>query len=392
MGKILVIDDERSIRNTLKDVLEYEGYGVELAESGREGVAKCSDCRFDAVMCDIKMPEIDGVEVLNIIKTSYPNLPVLMISGHGNINTAVNCIKHGACDFIEKPIDLNKLIAAIKSAINSDNILKNTAKPITATRKRSGVGVDEIVGNSKPIIHVKNMIDKVAPSEARVLITGDNGTGKELVAKWLHQKSGRCTEPFIEVNCAAIPSDLIESELFGHEKGAFTSAIKDRKGKFYEANGGTIFLDEVGDMSLSAQAKVLRVLQENKISRVGSDKDIDINVRVLAATNKNLKHEIADRNFREDLYHRLSVIEIHVPALKDRIEDLDILVPNFIEKICRDYAIPTKTIDKQAMDELKKMCWSGNVRELKNVVERLIILSGDLITLNDVKLYALGIN
>lgn len=391
MGKILIIDDERSIRNTLKDVLEYEGYGVELAESGREGIAKCNDCRFDAVMCDIKMAEIDGIEVLSIIKTSYPDLPVLMISGHGNIHTAVTCIKHGAFDFIEKPIDLNKLLEAVKIAINTDNIVKNTAKAIPITRKK-GFGVEEIIGESKPIVRVKMMIDRVAPSEARVLITGDNGTGKELVARWLHQKSGRCTAPFVEVNCAAIPSDLIESELFGHEKGAFTSAVKDRKGKFYEAHGGTIFLDEIGDMSLSAQAKVLRVLQENKISRVGGDKDIDINVRVLAATNKNLKQEIAERNFREDLYHRLSVIEIHVPALRERIEDLDLLVPNFIEKICRDYAIPSKSIEKEAIDELKTMPWSGNIRELKNVVERLIVLSDDLITLEDVKLYALGIN
>ena len=383
MAKILVIDDQKSIRNTLKDILEYESHEVLLAENGEEGVELFDKNKFDLVLCDIKMPNMDGMEVLDVIVEKNTDIPVIMISGHGNIDTAVEAIKKGAYDFIEKPLDLNRLLVTVKNAQERKDLVVETK-----VLKRKVSKTYEMVGESEPINHVKEMIDKVAPTDARVLITGQNGTGKELVARWLHEKSSRATQPFVEVNCAAIPSELIESELFGHEKGAFTSAHKQRKGKFEQANGGTIFLDEIGDMSLNAQAKVLRALQENVISRVGSDKDIKINVRVLAATNKNLKEEIKENNFREDLYHRLSVILIHVPSLNDRKEDIPLLTEHFNDEICRDLGITNKTIDESAIVELQKINWTGNIREFRNVIERLIILCPENITSADVKMYA----
>ncbi len=383
MAKILVIDDQKSIRNTLKDILEYESHEVLLAENGEEGVELFDKNKFDLVLCDIKMPNMDGMEVLDVIVEKNTDIPVIMISGHGNIDTAVEAIKKGAYDFIEKPLDLNRLLVTVKNAQERKDLVVETK-----VLKRKVSKTYEMVGESEPINHVKEMIDKVAPTDARVLITGQNGTGKELVARWLHEKSSRASQPFVEVNCAAIPSELIESELFGHEKGAFTSAHKQRKGKFEQANGGTIFLDEIGDMSLNAQAKVLRALQENVISRVGSDKDIKINVRVLAATNKNLKEEIKENNFREDLYHRLSVILIHVPSLNDRKEDIPLLTEHFNDEICRDLGITNKTIDESAIVELQKINWTGNIREFRNVIERLIILCPENITSADVKMYA----
>ncbi|MCW3786108.1 sigma-54-dependent transcriptional regulator [Plebeiibacterium sediminum] len=383
MAKILVIDDQKSIRNTLKDILEYENHEVLLAENGEEGVELFDKNKFDLVLCDIKMPNMDGMEVLDVIVEKNADIPVIMISGHGNIDTAVEAIKKGAYDFIEKPLDLNRLLVTVKNAQERKDLVVETK-----VLKRKVSKTYEMVGESEPINHVKEMIDKVAPTDARVLITGQNGTGKELVARWLHEKSNRASQPFVEVNCAAIPSELIESELFGHEKGAFTSAHKQRKGKFEQANGGTIFLDEIGDMSLNAQAKVLRALQENVISRVGSDKDIKINVRVLAATNKNLKEEIKENNFREDLYHRLSVILIHVPSLNDRKEDIPLLTEHFNTEICRDLGIASKTIDETAIEELQKINWTGNIREFRNVIERLIILCPENITSSDVKMYA----
>ncbi len=383
MAKILVIDDQKSIRNTLKDILEYESHEVSLAENGEEGIELFDKNKFDLVLCDIKMPNMDGMEVLDIIVGKNSDVPVIMISGHGNIDTAVEAIKKGAYDFIEKPLDLNRLLVTIKNAQERKDLVVETK-----VLKRKVSKTYEMVGESEPINHVKEMIDKVAPTDARVLITGQNGTGKELVARWLHEKSNRASQPFVEVNCAAIPSELIESELFGHEKGAFTSAHKQRKGKFEQANGGTIFLDEIGDMSLNAQAKVLRALQENVISRVGSDKDIKINVRVLAATNKNLKEEIKESNFREDLYHRLSVILIHVPSLNERKDDIPLLTDHFNEDICKDLGISKKNIDESAIEELQKINWTGNIREFRNVIERLIILCPQNITSADVKLYA----
>jgi two-component system nitrogen regulation response regulator NtrX len=383
MAKILVIDDEKSIRNTLQEVLEYEGHKVDQATNGAEGLELFSSGDYDIVLCDIKMPGMDGIEVLEKLGQRTHDVPVIMISGHGNIDTAVEAIKKGAYDFIEKPLDLNRLLVTMRNATERNDL-------VTETRvlKRRISKTYDIVGESEAIHKVKEMIERVAPTDARVLITGDNGTGKELVARWLHEKSQRADMPFVEVNCAAIPSELIESELFGHEKGAFTSAIKQRKGKFEQAHGGTLFLDEVGDMSLSAQAKVLRALQEHKVSRVGSDKDIDVDVRVITATNKNLKEEIMQKNFREDLYHRLSVIIIHVPALNDRIEDLPMLADYFNEQISSEYGRPRSTILPEAISELQKITWTGNIREFRNVLERLIILCDKEITANDVMAYA----
>nr|WP_319400128.1 sigma-54 dependent transcriptional regulator [uncultured Carboxylicivirga sp.] len=383
MAKILVIDDQRSIRNTLKDILEYESHTVELAENGEEGVEMYGANKYDVVLCDIKMPNMDGMEVLDKIINHQNDAPVIMISGHGNIDTAVEAIKKGAYDFIEKPLDLNRLLVTIRNAIEKKDLVTETK-----VLKRKVSKTFDMIGESEPIAKVKDMIEKVAPTDARVLITGGNGTGKELVARWLHEKSNRASQPFIEVNCAAIPSELIESELFGHEKGAFTSAHKQRKGKFEQANGGTIFLDEIGDMSLPAQAKVLRALQENIISRVGSDKDIKVDVRVLAATNKNLKEEIANSNFREDLYHRLSVILIHVPSLNDRKEDIPLLTEHFNNIICAELGMPLKTYTDEAVKELMDINWTGNIREFRNVIERLIILGQTEITKEDVKAYA----
>jgi DNA-binding NtrC family response regulator len=383
MSKILVIDDERAIRNTLKDVLEYEKYEVDLAEDGPKGLEMLSSNSYDIVLCDIKMAKMDGIEVLGKITEISGDLPVIMISGHGNIDTAVEAIKKGAYDFLEKPLDLNRLLITIRNAMDKSNLITQTQ-----VLKNKVSKMYEIVGESEPIVKVKQMIDRVAATEARVLITGANGTGKELVAHQIHEKSNRARGPFVEVNCAAIPSELIESELFGHEKGSFTSAIKQRIGKFEQANGGTLFLDEIGDMSLSAQAKVLRALQENKISRVGSDKDIHVNVRVITATNKNIKKEIENNNFREDLYHRLSVILIHVPALNEREEDIPLLADHFVTQICNDYGMSRKTITDDAIQELQKITWTGNIRELRNVLERLIILCPNEISGKDVLAYA----
>ncbi|MDX9847225.1 MAG: sigma-54 dependent transcriptional regulator [Tenuifilaceae bacterium] len=383
MSKILIIDDERAIRNSLKEILEYEKHEVDVAEDGESGVEIFQKGAYDVVLCDIKMPQMDGIEVLDKLQDISAETPVIMISGHGNIDTAVEAIKKGAYDFIEKPLDLNRILITIRNATDKTVLIKETKflkKKVTKTY--------EIVGSSKPITRVKEIIDRVAPTDARVLITGPNGTGKELVARWLHEKSNRAEMPFVEVNCAAIPSELIESELFGHEKGAFTSAIKQRKGKFEQADGGTLFLDEIGDMSLSAQAKVLRALQENKITRVGSDKDINVNVRIIAATNKNLQKEIDAGNFREDLFHRLSVIIIQVPSLSERLDDIPTLSQHFIELICDEYGMPQKEITPDAIEALKKFTWTGNIREFRNVIERLIILCEKEITANDVVSFA----
>ncbi len=387
MAEILVIDDEKSIRNTLQEVLEYEQHKVALATNGQEGIELFENGNFDIVLCDIKMPGMDGMEVLDTLMKKSRDIPVIMISGHGNIDTAVEAIKKGAYDFIEKPLDLNRLLVTIRNATERIELVTETK-----ILKRKINKAYDIVGESQAIIKVKEMIEKVAPTDARVLITGDNGTGKELVARWLHEKSPRAGMPFVEVNCAAIPSELIESELFGHEKGAFTSAIKQRKGKFEQAHGGTLFLDEVGDMSLAAQAKVLRALQEHKITRVGSDRDIEVDVRVIAATNKNMKAEIENKTFREDLYHRLSVIIIHVPALAERKEDIPLLAEHFNELICGEYGKPKKIIKPDAITELQKLPWTGNIREFRNVLERLFILCDKEITGEDVKAYAQPIN
>ena len=383
MSKILVIDDERAIRNTLKEVLEYEKYEVDLAEDGPAGLELFSTNAYDIVLCDIKMAKMDGIEVLGKILEISTDIPVVMISGHGNIDTAVESIKKGAYDFLEKPLDLNRLLITIRNAMDKSTLITQTQ-----VLKNKVSKMYEIVGESESITLVKNMIDRVATTEARVLITGSNGTGKELVAHQIHEKSNRARGPFVEVNCAAIPSELIESELFGHEKGSFTSAIKQRIGKFEQANGGTLFLDEIGDMSLSAQAKVLRALQENKITRVGSDKDIHVNVRVITATNKNIKKEIENNGFREDLYHRLSVILIHVPSLNERVEDIPLLAEHFNTLICGEYGMSKKIMRKDALTELQKIEWTGNIREFRNVLERLIILCPDEITGNDVLAYA----
>ncbi len=383
MSKILVIVDERAIRNTLKEVLEYEKYEVDLAEDGPTGIEMFSANSYDIVLCDIKMAKMDGIEVLEKIEETTQDIPVIMISGHGNIDTAVEAIKKGAFDFLEKPLDLNRLLITIRNAMDKSTLITQTQ-----VLKNKVSKMYEIVGNSDPVEKVRDMIDKVAPTEARVLITGANGTGKELVAHQIHEKSTRARGPFIEVNCAAIPSELIESELFGHEKGSFTSAIKQRIGKFEQANGGTLFLDEIGVMSLSAQAKVLRALQENKISRVGSDKDIHVNVRVIAATNKNIKNEIEKNTFREDLYHRLSVILIHVPTLNERTDDIPVLADHFNSVICGEYGMSKKIITEDAIKELQKIKWTGNIREFRNVLERLIILCQTEITGKDVMAYA----
>lgn len=383
MSKILVIDDERAIRNSLKEILEYEKHEVELAEDGPTGIEMASKNSFDVVLCDIKMPRMDGLEVLENLQDKIPELPVIMISGHGNIDTAVEAIKKGAFDFIEKPLDLNRILITIRNATDKNTLIKETK-----ILKKKVSKTYDIIGESQAIVKVKEMIDRVAPTDARVLVTGSNGTGKELVARWLHEKSSRAAMPFVEVNCAAIPSELIESELFGHEKGAFTSAIKQRKGKFEQAHEGTLFLDEIGDMSLSAQSKVLRALQENKISRVGSDKDINVNVRIVAATNKNLQKEIDAGNFREDLFHRLSVILIHVPSLSERVEDIPLLANHFIELICEEYGMPPKRITDKAINALMDFNWTGNIREFRNVIERLIILCDKEITEDNVKAFA----
>ncbi len=379
--KILIIDDERSIRNSLKEILADEGYDVDVAENGAQGCQMVDKEKYSVVFCDIKMPEMDGLEVLDRFNEMGVESAVVMISGHGDIDTAVDCIKKGAFDFIQKPLDLNRILITIKNATEKVHLVKETK-----TLKKKVYG-QEMVGESEPIRQIKDMITKVAPTDARVLIIGSNGTGKELVARHLHQKSRRSTMPYIEVNCAAIPSELIESELFGHEKGSFTSAIKQHKGKFEQADGGTLFLDEIGDMSLAAQAKVLRVLQERKLSRVGSDKDITVDVRVVAATNKNLKDEIAKGTFREDLYHRLSVIVINVPTLNERSDDIPLLVEYFINQICAETGMQKRKVDPDAMKLLVGKNWTGNIRELRNVVERLLILSGERITASDVKSY-----
>ena len=379
--KLLVIDDERSIRNSLKEILMDEGYDVDVAEDGVNGLELALKEKYSVIFCDIKMPQMDGVEVLDRLVAEGVDSAVIMISGHGDIDTAVECIKKGAFDFIQKPLDLNRILITIKNATDKVSLVKETR-----ILKKKVYG-QEMIGQSAPILRVKEMIEKVAPTDARVLITGSNGTGKELVARSLHQKSRRSQMPYIEVNCAAIPSELIESELFGHEKGAFTSAVKQHKGKFEQADGGTLFLDEIGDMSLAAQAKVLRVLQEKKLSRVGSDKDITVDVRVLAATNKNLREEIEKGRFREDLYHRLSVIVITVPSLDERKEDIPLLVDYFITQICSETGMPRRDVDPDAMKLLIGKTWTGNIRELRNVVERLLILSGDRITADDVRAY-----
>jgi DNA-binding NtrC family response regulator len=384
MSKILVIDDERPIRSTLKEILEFEKFQVEDAEDGKAGLALIKKNVYDIILCDIKMPKMDGMEVLEEAVKLGIETPFIMISGHGNVETAVEAIKKGAYDFIQKPLDLNRTLVTLRNALDKESFVKEIK---TLKRKVSKGKFTEIIGESKSISKIKEMISKVAPTDARVLITGGNGSGKELVARQLHEKSERAKAPFVEVNCAAIPSELIESELFGHEKGAFTSAHKLRQGKFEQADQGTLFLDEIGDMSLSAQAKVLRALQENKISRVGSDKEIKVNVRILAATNKNLKKEIEEGNFREDLFHRLNVIPIKVPSLNDRKDDIPILVDHFLANICSDQGLPIKSIGEDAISLLKEINWTGNIRELRNIVERLIILGDKKITADDVKSY-----
>ena len=384
MTKILIIDDEKPIRNTLREILEYEKFQVDDAEDGLIGINLVKSTDYDVVLCDIKMPKMDGTEVLEQILEMKPNTSVVMISGHGNIETAVDALKKGAFDYIAKPLDLNRLLVTVRNALDRTTLVEETK--VLKRQVSKGKDVD-MIGGSEEINKIKEMIQKVAPSDARVLITGENGTGKELVARSLHKLSNRSKAPFIEVNCAAIPSELIESELFGHEKGAFTSAIKQRKGKFEQADGGTIFLDEIGDMSASAQAKVLRALQENKITRVGGDKDIKVNVRILAATNKDLRKEIEDGNFREDLYHRLGVILIHVPALNDRRDDIPLLADHFIKIVCADHGVPQKTFANNAIKSLQELNWTGNIREFRNVIERLVILCDAEISKADIELY-----
>ena len=402
MTNVLVVDSERSIRNTLKERLEYEGYRVETAETGSEAADKTEKSTYDIVLCDINVPDTGAFDLLDSLRANGKSLPFIMLSSQKGTEPVVNSMRHGAYDYILKPINLNKLLESIRSATEPKNQNHATtvaaASTETVARKSSAApalranrGATELIGSSRAMVSVKRLIEKVAPSDARVLISGANGTGKELVAHRLHEQSLRAGQPFIEVNCAAIPSELIESELFGHEKGSFTSANKQHKGKFEQADGGTLFLDEIGDMSLSAQAKVLRALQENRISRVGSDKDITVNVRVVAATNKNLLHEIEMGNFREDLYHRLSVIIIPVPPLRERREDIPSLAHHFVEKICAEYGQKPKVIEKDALAALSQMEWSGNIRELRNVIERLIILCDNNITLEDVKTYAQGV-
>ncbi len=383
MVKVLIIDDEKSIRNTLREILEYEEFKVDEAENGAEGLKMAEKGKYDIILCDIKMPKMDGLEVLTKLQEMIPDVPVIMISGHGNIDTAVDAIKNGAFDYISKPPDLNRLLVTLRNAIDRGSLVNETK-----VLKRKIFKTREMIGASTGMDKIKELIDKVAPTDARVLITGGNGTGKELVARWIHEKSNRAASPMIEVNCAAIPSELIESELFGHEKGAFTSAIKQRLGKFEQANGGTLFLDEIGDMSLSAQAKVLRALQENKITRVGGEKELNVDVRIIAATNKNLKKEIEEGNFREDLFHRLSVIVIEVPSLNDRKDDIPLLANHFLQEVCDEYRMARKEFNDAAIKELQKINWTGNIRELRNVVERLVILCDKKITDKDVINYA----
>ncbi len=384
MAEILIIDDEKSIRKTLTEILSFEGYKIDEAPDGEEGLRKFKEKNYDLVLCDIKMPKLDGIEFLQKAGEINADVPVIMISGHGNIETAVEAVKKGAFDFISKPPDLNRLLITIRNAMDKGSLVTETK-----VLKRKVSRVQEMIGESIPIKKIKETIDKVAPTDARILITGDNGVGKELVARWVHEKSNRASGPMVEVNCAAIPTELIESELFGHEKGSFTSAIKQRIGKFESANGGTLFLDEIGDMSANAQAKVLRALQEGKITRVGADKDINVDVRVIAATNKDLLKEVETKGFRLDLYHRLSVILIHVPSLNERRDDIPILVEKFLQDICADYGIAQKVIDAEAIKMLQQYNWTGNIRELRNVVERLVILSGKNIAIEDVNNYVM---
>jgi DNA-binding NtrC family response regulator len=382
MANILIIDDEKAIRKTLGEILSYEGYTIDEASDGEDGLQKFTNNKYDLILCDIKMPKMDGIEFLEKSRQLNTEIPIIMISGHGNIDTAVEAVKKGAFDYISKPPDLNRLLITLRNALDNSEL-----KQETKVLKRKVSKVQEMIGESSPIKKIKDTIDKVAPTEARVLITGENGSGKELVARWLHEKSHRNSGQLVEVNCAAIPSELIESELFGHEKGSFTSAVKQRIGKFEQANGGTLFLDEIGDMSLSAQAKVLRALQEGKITRVGGDKDINVDVRVVAATNKDLLKEVDAKNFRLDLYHRLGVILVHVPSLNDRRDDIPLLINKFLDDICADYGITTKKIDNDAIKLLQNYNWTGNIRELRNVVERLIILSDKVIAKEDVVNY-----
>lgn len=380
MATILIADDEKSIRKTLREILEYEGYKVDEAEDGAKALAALTEGDYDCALVDIKMPKMDGMDVLTKLQGTDCDTPIIMISGHGTVENAVEAVKKGAYDFIQKPPDLNRLLITVRNALEKSNLVTETK-----VLKRKVGKTREIIGESPAIQKIKETIERVAPTEARVLITGDNGTGKELVARWIHEKSNRKNGPLVEVNCAAIPSELIESELFGHEKGAFTSALKQRIGKFEQANGGTLFLDEIGDMSLSAQAKVLRALQENRITRVGGDKDIMVDVRVIAATNKDLLKEAEENRFRLDLYHRIGVILIHVPSLKERSEDIPLLAEKFVKEICEDYGVPKKIITPKALEELKTMNWEGNIRELRNVMERLVILSDAKITENEVR-------
>jgi DNA-binding NtrC family response regulator len=382
MNSILVVDDEKAIRKTLSEILSFEGYKLDEASDGEEGLKRFRERTYDAVLCDVKMPKLDGLEFLQRAGEINPDVPIIMISGHGTIETAVEAVKQGAYDFISKPPDLNRLLITIRNAMERNNLVTETK-----TLKRRVSKVQDMIGESVAIKRIKETIEKVAPTDARILITGDNGVGKELVARWVHERSNRADGPLVEVNCAAIPSELIESELFGHEKGSFTSAVKQRIGKFEQASGGTLFLDEIGDMSLSAQAKVLRALQEGKITRVGGDKEINVDVRVIAATNKNLMQEVDEKAFRLDLYHRLSVILIHVPSLNERKDDIPMLVHRFLDDICSDYGSPKKNISEEALRQLQEYNWSGNIRELRNVVERLVILSGRAITKEDVRNY-----
>ncbi|MCY7309566.1 MAG: sigma-54 dependent transcriptional regulator [Chitinophagaceae bacterium] len=384
MADILIIDDEKAIRKTLTEILSFEGYKIDEAADGEEGLKKFKEKTFDLVLCDIKMPKLDGIEFLQKAGEINPDVPIIMISGHGNIETAVEAVKKGAYDFISKPPDLNRLLITIRNAMDKSSLVTETK-----VLKRRVSKVQEMIGQSSPIKKIKETIEKVAPTDARILITGDNGVGKELVARWIHEKSNRASGPIVEVNCAAIPTELIESELFGHEKGSFTSAIKQRIGKFESASGGTLFLDEIGDMSANAQAKVLRALQEGKITRVGADKDISVDVRVISATNKDLLKEVDAKNFRLDLYHRLSVILIHVPSLNERRDDIPLLVQQFLTNICADYGIAEKPIDDDAIKLLQQYNWTGNIRELRNVVERLVILSGKTITIEDIRSYVM---
>jgi DNA-binding NtrC family response regulator len=385
MGKILIIDDEKAIRRALREILEFEDFSVEEAENGKEGLEKAIATSYDIIFCDIKMPVLDGMDVLDGLSKAKVESPVIMISGHGNIETAVQALKKGAFDFIEKPLDLNRILVTIRNARDKSVLVEETKQLKNTVKRFKG---SSIIGETAGIIKIKEMIEKVAPSDARVLITGGNGTGKELVARSLHDNSNRRKMPFIEVNCAAIPSELIESELFGHEKGAFTSAVKDKKGKFELASGGTLFLDEIGDMSASAQAKVLRALQENVIQRVGGERDVKVDCRVVAATNKDLRQEIDAGRFREDLYHRLAVILIHVPALNERREDIPLLADHFLTMVCAEHGVPRKSFTADALEALKQTDWSGNIRELRNIIERLIILCGNTISGEDVVLFA----